>query len=161
MARLRRTRGPKQIANAWRKYTEFIFSKNGMVEAQIRQAGLGRYIKDEILPPGALRDWDKAVEDAAQGSRGTDAQVAAGRWLDRAYGKYDKWGPDMKRLIGWYTPFIAWQFNAIKFLTLVPPRDHPVLTGLLAANHQATEEWRKKMGLGLFIEVLSPDSCRA
>jgi hypothetical protein len=53
-----------------------------------------------------------------------------------------------------FTPFAAWWFNAARFVLDVLPRDHPIATGLLAAMHQATEEWRKEHGLDLF---MAPD----
>jgi hypothetical protein len=51
---------------------------------------------------------------------------------------------------------VAWWLNSVKFIFDVLPRDHPVVTGLIAATEQATSEWRKDHGLDFFVEGSLP-----
>jgi hypothetical protein len=71
------------------------------------------------------------------------------RDVQRAYGKYNNFGPLLREAIVHWTPFIPWTLNAVRFLTSVLPRDHPVLTALIADVDVATEEWRKAHRLSL------------
>jgi hypothetical protein len=52
--------------------------------------------------------------------------VALARDVQRAYGKYSNFGPALREAIVHWTPFIPWTLNAVKFLTSVLPKDHPV-----------------------------------
>jgi hypothetical protein len=74
-------------------------------------------------------------------------QVAAARWIDRAYGKYSKFGPEQRKWLTMYTPFAAWWLNSVKFFAQVLPVDHPVLLSLMASANEATLQWRKEHGL--------------
>jgi hypothetical protein len=153
-----RTPGPKQAAGAWHAWTNFVFDNmNRKIEAQFQTAMLGRNIRDSNLMDGqTLKTGQKAVEQAAQGLRNTNEQVAFGRAVDRMYGKYNKFSPEGRQLIANYTPFVAWSLNALKFVVDVLPRDHPTVTALIAASEIASEEWRKDEGLDLFIEERVP-----
>jgi hypothetical protein len=81
------------------------------------------------------------------------------------YGKYGKFPPGLRRAIANYTPFMAWSLNAVQFMYSVLPKDHPVLTSLIASSNIATEDWRKKHGLKVDPFALgtarSPGSCAA
>ena len=61
--------------------------------------------------------------------------------------------------------FVTTALLATKFLFNVLPRDHPVLTGVLAAQSQLTEDWRKERGLdrwaaeALPVTASPPDVC--
>lgn len=148
LASFRRTPGPKQIAHVWKLYSHAIFKGNGLLEQQFKVAMLGRYVQDFQLKGNALRNWDKAVDQAARGLKDTNEQARAAEWVRRAYGRYEAFSPNQRLFIAQYTPFLAWTLNAYKFLFDVLPRDHPVLTGALAAQHQATGDWRKAHGRG-------------
>jgi hypothetical protein len=143
-----RTPGPKQAAQMWNAWTEFVFhTVNGRLESKIQTAMLGRALKDSGL---------RAIQDAASGLRETPAQIRFGREVDRMYGRYSKLSPAERRLITTYTPFIAWARNAAYFVTRTLPRDHPVALAVIASSEQATEEWRKNEGLDLFITGALP-----
>lgn len=158
--RLARTPGPKQMGQAWELWTRAIFGGNGWMEHQLRLAAAGRHLANEGFTPKWFRDGPKAMqraaEQAAHGMKGTPEQVQAARFVDRAMGQYSKWSPGMRFTVGVFTPFVAWSLNAIKFLTDVLPRDHPILTGLLATSERTTEEWRRMHGLGKFVDGAAP-----
>lgn len=155
-----RSPGPKQMAQMWGEWTRLIFGGNGAVEHQLRLAALGRHLKNEGFGPNWAKNGAKAMniaaEQAARGMKGTNEQVMAARFVDRAMGRYGKWSPSSRFAIAVFTPFVAWAVNAVKFFVDVLPRDHPVLTGLIATSEVATEEWRNSYGLGKYIKGAAP-----
>jgi hypothetical protein len=98
----------------------------------------------------------KAAEEAAQGLRGTETQVEFGRAVERAYGKYSNFSKSQRERNLHWTPFLPWYSNAVKFLTQVLPKDHPVLTSLLAAGNVATQKEREKQGLSTLMKGGKP-----
>jgi hypothetical protein len=148
--------GPRQIANAWTRYTDFVFGFNGHMEHWMRTAMAGQVAKEQFLKPGDLKNWNTAVRQAAEGLRGTNEQIAVARQIRRAYGQYEAFSPGMRKAVTYFTPFVAWYLNAIKFVYQVLPADHPVAFAMLAEAELATQEWREKMGLGQFIEAPLP-----
>jgi hypothetical protein len=109
------------------------------------------------MPRTVLKTSQRAIDQAAEGLRNTQAQVDLARAVDRAYGRYSKFNPAMRRALILYTPFVAWTFNAFEFLTGVLPRDHPALASLVASASQASEQWRKDHGLTPFEKGRVPD----
>lgn len=158
MGKLRRTPGPKQIANVWNSYTDFVFhTLNGRIETNFQTAMLGKALRDSHLMNGSvLKLSNRAIDQAAHGLLHTNEQVRLAREVDRMYGQYSKFNPTLRRAVASYTPFIAWSLNAINFLTRVLPADHPALTSLMASANQATEEWRKSKDLELMMKGALP-----
>jgi hypothetical protein len=131
--------GAKQVVHRWNQYTKAVFDQiNGrFIEGTQQKAMLGRSIKDSpLMERKILGLSNKAAEEAARGLRGTEAQVELGREVERAYGKYSNFSPSQRERNLHWTPFLPWYANAVKFLTQVLPKDHPVLTSLLAAEQR-------------------------
>lgn len=137
----------RHAIKAWTTYTNTVFSVNGLLETQFRAALGGRYARKFVASTRDLRQWERAVQEAAEGLRGTEAQVAMARWIERAYGQYGNFSPGARFTIRYATPFAPWAINALRFLTDVLPRDHPILTSLLAANVQLEREYLKDAGI--------------
>jgi hypothetical protein len=153
-----RAKGPKQVATAWKGWTDLVFRQlNGRLESQFQTAMLGKALRDSpLMDFHTLKMGHEAVDQAARGLRNTNEQAAFAREVERMYGKYNAFSPDTRKMITTYTPFIAWTLNAVRFVTDVLPRDHPTATAVVAAAEQATEEWRKDQGLDLFIKGALP-----
>lgn len=152
-----RAPGPRQLATTWRAYTDIVFRHvNQRMETGLQTAMAGKYMRTRLMDGNALKLSGKAVEQAAEGLRNTDTQVAMARYVDRAYGRYSKFSPAGRQAISLYTPFVAWSLNAVRFITSVLPKDHPAVTALIASAHEASEEWRKEHGLSQFIEGAVP-----
>jgi hypothetical protein len=151
-----RTPGPREVGNLWQRFTHGVFSANSMMESHFQTALAGKYIREMMPTKGELSVSRKAVEQAARGLTNTNEQVAMGRMIDRAYGKYGKFNPAERFAIAYYTPFVAWSLNAVKFVGSVLPKDHPVATGLLVAAQNASEQWLKDHGLNLWIKGAAP-----
>jgi ribosomal protein S18 acetylase RimI-like enzyme len=148
MHRLYEKPGPGTMAKGYRAYSDWVFqTMNSGVEAQFTRAMAGKYIRKELMTRESRYNNQRAIEQGAQGIRNTPEQVGMADYVRRAYGQYDSMPPWARKWVLTYTPFGAWTFNAVKFLYSVLPRDHPMLTAVLAANHQLTEDWRKSHGL--------------
>lgn len=155
---IRQAKGPKQVVDAWQHYTKFVFDQvNGRLESPWQVMMTGHYSRKHIIPGGVLKVSRKAAQQAADGLTNTNEQVALARYVRDGYGNYTTYSPDMRRAIALYTPFVAWTINAVKFISVVLPRDHPVLTALIADMHQATAEWRKDHELDLWMKTRVPD----
>lgn len=141
--------GVKQVRQAWHAYTQFVFhTLNGRIESQFQTAMLGKALRDHpLMNDRVVKLSQKAFDDYAQGLRDPNVAVQLGREIETMYGKYNGFSPQMRNLVAGYMPFIAWSLNAIKFVGLVLPRDHPVLTSLLVAANQASADWRREHGL--------------
>jgi hypothetical protein len=158
MHELYRRPGPGTLARGFRHFTDWVFnSVNARVEGQFARAMAGRYFRDHLMDTRARGTMETAVQQAARGLRDTNEQSAMADFVRKAYGQYDSFSPAMRKVILNYTPFAAWSLNATKFLFSVLPRDHPTLTGLAAANHQLTEDWRKQHGLDPYAQNAVPD----
>lgn len=145
---LRRAPGVRSLADAYEGYTHIVFKAlNGRLENQFQTAMLGKALRDSpLMDQHVVGLSRKAVEEAARGLTDTNTMVELGRRIDEMYGRYAKHSPRMQTVIANYTPFLPWTMNAINFLYHVLPRDHPVLTGLIASANTATEAWRKQHG---------------
>lgn len=147
----------KWVPAAWSNYTRFVFNfVNRGIERQFQTAMAGRAVMDQLLPEGLMRLSEKAIRDAANDSLDMNTVVALGEAVDKMYGRYSKFGPQERYWISTYTPFIRWSLNALTFVYKTLPKDHPVLTGVLASAHVASEDWRKDRGLSLFAEDAMP-----
>lgn len=144
--------GPKEVRGLFHAVTGFVFDTlNGrIIEGTTQKAMLGKALKDSpLMERSVVGLSDKAISDAAKGLHGTDAQVQLARAVQRAYGKYANFSPELRSLVQHWTPFIPWYLNVARFLTHTLPVDHPIHAALLADTDAATEEWRKAHHLSL------------
>jgi hypothetical protein len=120
------------------------------IETTARKAMAGQAIRQGVLMQKHIIGLsDKAIQDAAKGLRGTDAQVRVAREVDRMYGQYQKFSPEKREHLLHTTPFYPWYRNMAEFLIRTLPGDHPVKAALVADLDAATEDWRKAHGLSL------------
>jgi hypothetical protein len=146
LTRLGRTPGFKQVRDLNNSVTTFIFDQvNGkLLEGVPQTAMLGRALKaSPLLDRQIIGLSDKALRDAAEGLQDTAAMNQLARHVQRGYGKYSSFSPAMREMIVHWTPFVPWSLNAIKFLTSVLPKDHPVVSSLIASANVMEEDWRK------------------
>lgn len=136
--------GPKEAVAAYRAWTDFALGTlNRLVQSPTETAIFGKALRDSpLMSDKTLKLTEAAISDAARGLRDTNTQVALARDIRRAWGNYNTFSPKQKALIANYSPFAAWTWSAMRFLFDVLPRDHPVLTSMLAAANQATQDWR-------------------
>jgi hypothetical protein len=141
----------RAVRKGFASYSNVVFNVvNGRIETIARKAMAGQAIRQGKLMEGhVLGLTDKAIADAARGLRGTDAQVELARAVDRMYGKYQKFSPEMRETLLHSTPFYPWYRNVATFLTKTLPVDHPLKAALVADLDATTEEWRKAHGLSL------------
>lgn len=142
---------PGRLGKAgFQKWNEAVLGKiNGAIESTARNAMAGHAIKRDFMSDHVRGLTEAALDDAARGLTNTHNQVAAARAVDRMYGQYQKFSPEMRHALTYWTPFLPWYLNTVKFLghTIT---DHPVKTSLMVAASSATEEWRKANGLSAY-----------
>jgi hypothetical protein len=139
----------RAVPALWHAWTSSVLGGMSQIEGFMNLALAGKYMRTRIVDPGILKTGEKAIEQAARGMRDTAEQRAMADYVQRAYGKYEGFSPEMRKWFVLYTPFAAWMVNSVKFVTSVLPKDHPLVTALLASTNTATEEWRKKHGLDI------------
>lgn len=140
----------QKAGNAYGWWQKFMFEwMNGGIETAVRRGMVGRELMADPIfrDKGIVLDFQQAAKDLAEGQTNTAAQNRLARQVDDAFGKYQGRGPAARHVIENVTPFIPWFLSAMRFLGVVLPRDHPVLSGLTAAANQSSQEWRKKYGL--------------
>lgn len=142
---------PATLARLYHGYANGVKVSMRQVEQQFQIAAAGKYaLSHQIDEPYFLRVSDRAIQEAAVGQLATEAQFEMARFVRKVFGNYEVFPPVVRGIFAAYTPFAPWYLNALRFLFHTLPRDHPVLTGLIAASYQETEDWRKKYGLSLF-----------
>jgi hypothetical protein len=115
------------------------------VRLQLAQRPPRVAVPDRHARPGAPRLADDGASTCSScprrrstrppgGCKETPTQIAFGREIDRMYGKYGKFSPGMRHAVAYYTPFLAWSLNAVTFVYSVLPKDHPVVTSLIALD---------------------------
>lgn len=142
-----RTKGVSWLPKAYGAFTGYVFHHMSQLEDQFRFAMAGTHIRKNILDAGIDKTAEAAIKDAAQGLTHTHNQTELLRFVQRAYGQYEGWSPEVRNVVQHYTPFLAWTANAVKFLFHVLPKDHPVLLGLAANIEASQREWLKSVGL--------------
>jgi hypothetical protein len=143
--------GSRAVRRAWGGYQKLVFGTiNGFIDRTARTAMAGQALKNSDFNE---KRWnalsDKAIEDAAKGMQGTEAQVALAREVDSMAGKYSKQSPELRSALMHWTPFLPWYLNAIKFVLWTLPKDHPYVSSILAATSTAAEDWRKENNLSI------------
>jgi hypothetical protein len=143
-------RGAGRVWDAW---TDLVFNKvNSRIESQFQTAMMGKAIREQLMSDKLFKLSKKAMSEAVDGKLDVRTVDMLGREVDRMYGQYSKFNPTIRKMVAHETPFIAWYLNAVRFIYKTLPRDHPVVTSVIAGAYEATEEWRKDQALGLFLE---------
>lgn len=151
--------GVKTVAGAYRHYRDAVFHLDSRyVEQTPQYAALSRSARREVGL--TRRQWRKAISaqspvvvDLAKGFRNPDKVDYFAKQVEKVFGNWGKNGPAAKRYLNTYAPFWQWARATVKFAFFTLPRDHPMLTALLAASQQMTRAEREKLGFDQF----SPD----
>ena len=123
---------PRRLAQTWRLYTTAVLRANERVAEQPFQKMIaGKYVHDRYLR--GIGASEKAIEQAARGLMNTPEQEAMLRFVQRVYGQYSHFSPAGRRAKE-FMPFYAWAMNSVRLLGVVLPKDHPVLTALMARS---------------------------
>lgn len=149
-------------AHAFDKYTDVVFhTLNGSWERAVHMGMAGKVLRDHPLMDNALRNAaQKALTEVERGgvsdSEFMNVMVPFAKELHGMFGKYGAFSPSTRRSIATWTPFIAWTLNSINFVTHYLPKDHPIVTALLADANKSSLEWRKNKGLAYFMKGAVP-----
>jgi hypothetical protein len=146
------SKGAQKALAPWRAYRDFVFHYNGKLENVFETAALGRVARKSVRDAtgkweSAVKIQPKAMEDLANGLRGTDAQINFARQIRDIVGNWNTYGPTARKALFDVMPFGAWMVNALKFVYVSMPKNHPMMTGLIAANSNLTRAERTRLGL--------------
>lgn len=92
------------------------------------------------LTPAAIQDW-------VRGKLDTPAQAALAKRVQSAHGNWTSLSPMWREGLLSYAPFGLWLRAALRFVYQTLPRDHPILTAILAQSARATEFERRILGM--------------
>jgi hypothetical protein len=105
------------------------------------RAVLNDWVKDAEKTQGSMQAVIKALGD---GKHGANLAATAGHRMNEVLGNYIHRTPLEQTLIRNFTPFLSWYKNAVKFMYVTMPRDHPIMTQFLAnvgtTNAQAWQQ---------------------
>lgn len=146
------TPGPREVHRAYTAYRDAVFAFDSKFVEQTGQWGqLAKEARQELGMTRrqfrrAIADGAPAIHDLARGFRNPDTVDRYAKSIERVFGNWGKNGPAARRFLTTWAPFWQWARAATKFAFVTLPKDHPVLTGLLAASEQMTREEREKLG---------------
>jgi hypothetical protein len=150
-------RAAGRVPRAYSAYSDWVMGTLARgIEGQATRAMAGRYMRRHLMSKKDRLNAETAISQAVRGMKETPEQIAMGEWVRKVYGQYESFSPAMRRLTQNYTPFVAWGLNAIRFLYWHMPKDHPVLTGLLASQQRIAEEFLEDEGLSYWAENALP-----
>lgn len=164
LSRFREAPGLRTMFNFHDRYKTWVFSKNDeWIEAPPQMAHLGKQLKREARERGFIKRWesvwsleDEARIELARGLLNTDKQMKYAKGIERVFGQWANNSPEMRRLLVDFAPFGMWTRAATSFVFRTLPVDHPVLTGMIAATEQMTQEERNALGLSFFADEALP-----
>lgn len=141
------------LHSLWDAYRYVIRGLNEYIEKQGQVAALGWHARREYRQFG--EKWENAIllskgayEDLARGLGDTSRQHAYARAVDDVIGQYSKFSPGTRAAVQGMglAPFLAWFRNALKFVYVTLPKEHPVKTGILAGLYESLDEKITKQG---------------
>lgn len=162
-ATVARTLGVRHALHAFDRYSKAVFNfEHKYIERLPQYAELNRAARTMVGQTRgewrrALKAQTPAVRDLVEhGLRDTSYQRYFGERVAATYGNWTRMSPGARRFLSSVAPFWTWARAATKFVFATMPREHPVITGILAAAGQMTREERAKFGLDLQAEVPMP-----
>jgi hypothetical protein len=163
MSTLRHAPGPEKIGDLYARYRNAVFHLEGRyIERTPQYGALAKHAREELGMSRrqfrrAVRDLDPALRDFARGLRNQDNIDRAAKSIESIYGNWGKNSPTARRFLTTWAPFWMWLRAATKFAFVTMPRDHPVLTSIIAAAETMTREERQQLGIDLWGEEPVPD----
>lgn len=145
--------GVRTAAEYYRRYRDTVFEFDSKFIEQTPQYGqLSKVARKELNMSRrqfrrAVAAQDDVIMDYIRGFRDPEKVDHMARQIERVFGNWGKVSPEARRFLNTLAPFWQWGRSALKFAFVTLPRDHPMLTGILAATEQMTREERQKLGL--------------
>lgn len=144
--------GIRTAAELYRRYRDTVFELDSKYVEQLPQYGqLAKSARRQLDMTRrqfrkAIAAQEPAVMDLIRGFRNPEHVDRFAKEVEQVFGNWGKNGPEARRFLTTWAPFWMWGRAAIKFAFVTLPRDHPILTGLIAASEQMTREEREKLG---------------
>jgi len=157
------TPGVRTVANLYRNYRDTVFELDGKFVETFPQYGqLAKSARKELGLTRrqfrqAVASQEPVLADLARGFRDPEKVDRYAKDVEAVFGNWGKSSPEARRFLTTWSPFWQWARNSFKFAFVTLPRDHPVLTGLIAASEQMTRAERQKLGFDLEGKEPLPD----
>ena len=147
-----RTPGVGHVVRGYGRLADLVLAANAKMERIGQYAALGKEVKREVQSTTgawhkAIVPGGKALQDAVDGMTDTNTQHRYGQAVDNVFGQWGKNSPAARSFLSTYAPFAQWARASAKFVFLTMPKDHPIVTSMLTAIVEMTEEERQKLGL--------------
>lgn len=145
--------GVRTVAELYRRYRDTVFEFDSKYIEQMPQYGqLAKSARHELDMTRrqfrkAVAAQDPVISDFIRGFRNPEHIDHFAKEVETVFGNWGKNGPEARRFLSTWAPFWMWGRAAVKFAFITMPRDHPMLTGIIAASEQMTREERQKLGL--------------
>lgn len=155
--------GVRTAAELYRRYRDTVFDLDSKYVETLPQYGqLAKSARRELDLTRhqfrkAVAAQDPVVMDFIKGFRNPEHVDRFAKEVERVFGNWGKNSPEARRFLTTWAPFWMWGRAAIKFAFITLPRDHPVLTGLIAASEQMTRSEREKLGFDFAGKEPLPD----
>jgi hypothetical protein len=148
-------RGPSvgsalDVANA---ASRLLLSANSLITEKLPQyGGLGKLAMHDVelvngrmgelvrLQPGVLSDIAKGIENP-------DRMIRYEKGLEEIFGNWTRMSSEARKFLSNVAPFWTWTRAALTLVFKTMPAHHPILTGLLAAAAEMTQQERYNLGL--------------
>lgn len=142
------------VDRLWNGYKKIILGFNRFAEEAADTAAIGKLAHEDLT---GLKDFNQsfrnaiyanreAIRDVAKGLLETPEQVRYARYVQQTIGKYTNLSPSARRIVNQYSAFGMWYGNALKFIFITLPAEHPILTGLTTVAYQGTSQQRQITG---------------
>lgn len=111
---------------------------------------------ENVQAKAVLNDWVKSAKKATgsqealvkallDGKNGANLAAQAARDMNDVLGNYLHRSPLEQTLIRNFTPFLPWYKNAVRFVYVTMPRDHPFMTAWLNnVGHTNASAWQQE-----------------
>lgn len=155
--------GVRTAAELYRRYRDTVFELDSKYIEQTPQYGqLAKAARAELNMTRrqfrrAVAAQDDVVMDFVKGFRNPERVDRFAREVETVFGNWGKNSPEARRFLTTWAPFWMWARSAMKFAFVTLPRDHPMLTGLIAASEQMTREEREQFGFDFAGKEPLPD----
>ena len=132
----------RTVSGAYTRMIQPIFHFNQRLEQAFEHAALGVHMSRQMREFGA--SWaaaamheDEWIKRLAEGYADPKLAADAGRFIHKTLGQYDRFGPQMRKVLNNAAPFAPWYISAVRFVYLTMPADHPLVQSVLLAASQA------------------------
>jgi hypothetical protein len=156
IARLAADVTPRRVATAFEHYSNAALTLNAkVVEEPLFAQLLGKVAAKHVRSTNSFMEslhpiQHQALKDFMEGMHESPSQLALADAINKEVGNWHILSPFERMVKSNLVPFYMWHRAALRFVFLTMPRQHPVISGIIAAAANMTADERAKLGLDLW-----------